>query len=146
MAKSITTNKTIDDGFEGLRELLSGNPFYRPQAEHFWDAQKYVIDETKTCAASWLKRRQSAAAQLVDAMKTISKSGPGDPAASMKAMAELQAGAAERLSEDIRDWFELGSRCASYITRAESEAAEEVVETAIKATASKRMMKDDVPV
>lgn len=141
-----TTDQTANDALKEVWQLLSANPFLAPQVEHFWDAQDYLLSETEAFTAKWFARRHAATRSAIDAARNLAKNSSAGPETSMNTISEWQSQSASRVAEDVQEWLDLWSRCADYVARSEGQAGAEGIEKVVKATASKRRPKDDLPV
>lgn len=145
MTKPFIAPADVTDLLKETWQAVNANPMVAPQVEHFWDAQDNILKESETFTKHWFARRHTAARTALQTVRTVSETGSSDPAKALSAIADWQAKSMERMVEDVREWFDLCSRCAAHLSRAEIEAGEEGIEKAAQATASKRRPKDDVP-
>lgn len=120
------------DILKTLQGAMSMNPAVTPQIEQFWDAQERVLDEAETYARHWFERRHEATRTALEAARAATSSDKGDAARAFQAVAEWQRHSAERLVEDAREWYEMVTRCANYVTETETEVVEEALDEAAK--------------
>lgn len=140
MAKKTTSQTDLAafyaDTLKSMQSAFQPNLMVAPQAEHFWQIQDHLLDETESFMRHWFERRHEATrTALAAARKTIGDES-GTPGEAMQTIAEWQRHSMERMVEDAREWLDTVQRCASYVSASEVEAAEEVLEGAKKATKS----------
>lgn len=146
MTRSQSAQSAMTEMFKQTQEIIGFNPMVGPQVEHFWEAQDEILKETEAFTRHWFQRRHDATRTALGIAKGIAMSGVADPAKTTKALAEWQTHSIERVAEDFREWFDMWSRCAGHLTRAEMEASEEGIEKATKRAKSMTKTKGAVPV
>ena len=122
MAKSNPAQSAITKTFRQAQQMLGAGPVGPADAERFWAAQDNILRETETFARHWFERRHTATRTAMDAAKDIARSGASDPAAAMSAVTEWQSHSLERVTDDLRDWIDLCSRCAGHMAGADPTA------------------------
>lgn len=95
--------------------LFALNTTITPQMERFWKAQDGLLEETEAYSRRWFERRHEAARSAIDALHRADGNG-ADPSAAMQAMADWQQHSLQRLTEDMQQWMDLCSRCATRMT------------------------------
>lgn len=125
--KTAQPNPAADFGRQALA-ALSLNPVAGPQVHQFWEIQEKLLAETEAFSKHWFERRHEAARTAIRTSKALFGDGHADIGAAAKAMQDWQAQSAERLAEDIRDWFDLGTRCLGHFATGEADAGRETLE------------------
>lgn len=146
MARTTPKQPAMAEIFQQMREFAAFNPMIGPQIEHFWEAQEKILDESETFARNWFERRHEATRSAMSAAKGVTRAGSTDPATAARALADWHSRSLERMAEDLRDWFDMCSRCAGHLTRAEIEAGEDALNAAARQAPSARPAGDSVPV
>ncbi len=129
MAKD--SNTSFTDLADQAREMMATNPMVAPQMEQFWKAQDGILKEAEAFSEAWFQRRHEAAKTALDAVRDANGEGEAPPTA-MRTMLDWQQHSLQRLAEDMQQWVELCSRCASRMTAAEVDAGKEGVEEVAK--------------
>lgn len=146
MARSQPAASAITDMIKQTQKALEMNPMLGPQAERFWEAQEHILSETEAFAKHWFERRHTATRTALDTARDVTENGSSNPAAAIRAVTDWQAHSAERVAEDFREWFDLCSRCAGHMGRAEIETGGEGLKKMATSAGSTKRRKDDVPV
>ncbi len=125
--------EVFTDVLRSMQGMMSANPLIAPQVEQFWNAQDKLLDEAEEYSRHWFRRRHEAARTALEAARETTSGDRIEPAKAMNTMTEWQRHSIERMVEDAREWFEMVTRCAQYVSDAEAEAIGENVEAASKA-------------
>ena len=131
----VDESKKGDGLMEHMQGMLALNPVIGPQMEEYWKAQDRILEETEAFSKAWFERRHAAAQSALEAVRKTNGNG-ADPSAAMQAMVDWQQGSVRRMAEDMQEWMELCSRCASRVTQAEIDAGKEGAGEAAKRTTS----------
>lgn len=126
--KTADTNPVAELGRQALA-ALSLNPVAGPQVHQFLEIQEKLLDETEAFSKRWFERRHDAARASIRMSKALFGDGRADIGAAATAMQDWQAQSAKRLAEDIRDWFDLSTRCMGHFATGEADAERETIET-----------------
>jgi len=112
----------VSDMMKKTQEIFATVPAMAPQMEQFWKAQDGILEEVEDFSKAWFERRHEAARSALDAVRKANGNGT-DPAAAMEAITDWQRHSMERMTEDMRQWMELWSRCAGRMTPAPEDSA-----------------------
>ncbi len=126
------TPEIFSDVLKSMQSAASFNPMIRPQIEQFWNAQEKMLDEAEAFARHWFERRHEASRTALETARTATSAERADPSAALQAMTDWQRHSVERMVEDAREWFDMMSRCANYVSETETEAVEEALDEASK--------------
>ena len=126
--KTAQPNPVTDFGRQALA-ALSLNRVAAPQAHQFWEIQEKLLDETEAFSKRWFERRHEAARTALRTSAALFGEGRADIGAAAKAMQDWQAHSAERVADDIRDWFDMCTRCMGHFATGEADAGRETLET-----------------
>lgn len=132
--KTADTNPVAEFGRQALA-ALSLNPAAAPQVHQFWEIQEKLLDETEAFSKRWFERRHDAARSALRTSAALFGDGRADIGAAAKAMQDWQAQSAERLAEDLRDWFDMCTRCMGHCATGEADAGRETLETVTQTAA-----------
>lgn len=131
---------TLVEAFKQMQHPIATNPAYSAQIEQFWDAQEKMLAETEAFAQHWFQRRHEAVRTALDVARSASSGASTDPSDALRKITEWQRHSTERLVADAQEWFDIVSRCATYVAETEAgavgQAVEDIAETARSATAS----------
>ena len=137
----MTKKKPTQDGpeffvdvFKSMQGAMVSNPLFAPQAGHFWQTQEHLLEAAEAYTRSWFERRHEATRTAMTAARKAATEDGGNAGEAMQSIAEWQRHSMERMVEDARDWLDMVTQCANYVSKAEVEAVEEVMDGAKKAT------------
>ncbi len=137
MTKKKTTREAPEffaDMFKTMQGTMVSNPLFTPQAEHFWQTQEHLLEASEAFTRSWFERRHEATRTAMIAARKAATKDAGNPGEAMQSIAEWQRHSMERMVEDAREWLDMMTQCARYVSKGEVEAVEEVLDGAKKAT------------
>lgn len=115
---------------KSMQGMMSVNPVVTPQVEQFWNAQDRFLSEAEEYSRFWFQRRHEAARSALETARETTSGGTIEPVNAMQNMVEWQRHSVERMVEDAREWFEMVSRCAKYVSETEADAIKESMEAA----------------
>jgi len=100
-----------------------------PQLQQMVAAHERVLCEVEQFANSWFERRHEANQTALRAMRTITSSSreAGDVTTATRIMGEWFTGSLGRITDDLREGFELGARCLGHASRGGMEVGEETL-------------------
>lgn len=128
----IETQEALTDVLKSMQGMMSMNSVVTPQIEQFWKAQDHLLSEAEEYSRLWFKRRHEAARTALQTAREATFGDNPDPSKTMQAVAEWQRHSMERMVEDAREWFEMVSRCAKYVSETEADIIGENMEAASK--------------
>ena len=143
MAKESTSS--LEEVIRQARSMFALNPMMAPQMEQFWKAQDGMLKEAESFSRGWFARRHDEAETALDALQTMNGAG-ADPSVAVQALADWQRKSLGRAVEDMQQWVEFWSRCASRCVNAEMEATDESLDEIGKRTKSVAASKHATPV
>ncbi len=126
------TNEAVTGVLKSMQDMMSVTPVIAPQVEQFWNAQDRLLSEAEEYSRQWFQRRHEAARTALEAARETTQDDRIDSTKAMQAMAEWQRHSVERMVDDAREWFEMVSRCAKYVSETEADAIGESMEAASK--------------
>ena len=102
----------VSDMMKRTQQMLGTLPAMTPQMEQFWKTQEGILDDVEDFSRAWFARRHEATRSALETVRQANGDG-ADPTAAVGALADWQRHAMERMTEDMREWMELCTRCAS---------------------------------
>lgn len=144
MAQKDSTT-AFNDMISQARGMFVVNPMVAPQVEQFWKAQDGLLKEAEAYSRAWFERRHDAAQSALEAVRKVSGNG-ADPAAATQTLVEWQQHSFQRMAEDMQQWVDLCSRCATRLTDAEMAAGKKGLEEAGKRAGSAAKSQRATPV
>ncbi len=136
---------TIDDLVEQARGMMAMTPMLAPQMERFWKMQDNLLDEVETFSRGWFERRHEAARSALDTVRRTTGTD-ADPSGAMRAVAEWQQYALQRLVADVEQWIGLWSRCGARVSELEMQAGKDGLGEVEKRARSVAGQKHSTPV
>lgn len=122
------------DVFKSMQNTMVSNPLIAPQAEHFWQTQEHLLEAVEGFTRSWFERRHEATRTAMIAARQAATQKDGSPGEAMQSIADWQRHSVERMVEDAREWLDMVTHCANYMSKAEVESVEEALDGAQKVT------------
>ena len=116
------------ESLKNVRLPLSGNSIFSAQIKQFWDAQEKMLEETEAFARHWFERRHEAVRAALETARNVSEANPSEPTEAIQNLAEWQRNSAARLVADAQEWFEIMTRCATYVAETEAEAIDKTMD------------------
>jgi len=116
MARKNSGTSSVDPTNRG-RVVPGVTAMVAPQFEQFWKVQDAILEDAEAYSKAWFERRHDAAQSAMDALRGATGNG-ADPAAAMQTMVTWQQQSVRRMSDDMRQWLDLCTRCAARVTDA----------------------------
>ncbi|MCV2868442.1 hypothetical protein OEW28_07350 [Defluviimonas sp. WL0002] len=109
----VTKSKTtVSELMKQAQDSLLPTRLATPQIEQFWRAQDRILEDAEVYSRNWFARRHQAAQSALEAVREANGEA-ADHAAALQVMIGWQQHSMQRMTEDMQQWLDLCSRCAS---------------------------------